>query len=52
MTLKIIVLIIWIICGILAFWEAATDKNHKVNIFSYACCWGLLIVKLILDIIG
>lgn len=47
MTINFFGLIIWIICGVLTFVDAATSKDHKVPAFSYALCWAALIILLI-----
>jgi len=44
MTIDLFLLIIWIICGVFTF---ASAKDHKVSVWSYACCWTVLIVQLI-----
>ena len=47
MTINIFGLIIWVICGVLTFAGAATSKDHKVPVFSYALCWEALIIMLV-----
>ena len=47
MTINLFLLIIWIICGVLTFASAATSEDHKVSVWSYACCWAVLIIQLI-----
>lgn len=47
MTTDLFLLIIWIICGVLTFISAAISGDHKVSVWSYACCWALLIIQLI-----
>ena len=47
MTINLFLLIIWVICGALTFADAATSKDHKVPVFSYALCWATLIILLV-----
>lgn len=47
MTINLLLLIIWIICGIATFVSAAASEDHKVSVLSYACCWVVLIIQLI-----
>lgn len=46
MTIDLFLLIIWIICGISTFATAAISEDHKVPVWSYACCWVVLIMQL------
>ena len=44
MTIDLFLLIIWVICGISTF---ASARDYKVSVWSYACCWVVLIIQLI-----
>ena len=50
MTINFFLLIMWIICGVLTFISAATGEDHKVSVLSYACCWVVLIIQLIIKL--
>lgn len=47
MKINLFLLIIWIICGILTFVSAIISGDYRVPVWSYACCWVVLIIQLI-----
>ena len=50
MTIDLFLLIIWIICGVVTFISTATNEGHKVSVLSWACCWVVLIIQLVIQL--
>lgn len=49
--INMFLLTIWIICGIFTFICAAINEDYEVSIVSYFCCWFVLILELIQNVL-